>query len=315
MANRAADFIWMNGELVKWEDAKIHILSHVIHYGSSVFEGMRIYSTPDGPRAFRLKEHTDRLFNSAKIYRMNIPFSKDEINAAILNLPALNGFGACYVRPLVYRGFGRFGVDPTGTPVEVAIAVWPWGQYLGAEALENGVAVGFSTWNRMAPNTMPAMAKSSGNYLNSQLIKLEAIQNGYVEGIALDTSGFVSEGSGENIFIVYEGRIITPTFTSSILPGITRKTIMTLAADLGYEVMEQNIPREMVYLADEVFFTGSAAEVTPISSVDRIPIGDGKAGPITKKLQKAFFDVVEGRVADKYGWLTPVPTKEQVAAK
>jgi branched-chain amino acid aminotransferase len=315
MANKAADVIWMNGELVKWEDAKIHILSHVIHYGSSVFEGMRIYSTPDGPRAFRLKEHTDRLFNSAKIYRMDVPYSKEEINTAILNLPSANGFGACYVRPLVYRGFGRFGVDPTGTPIEVAIAVWPWGQYLGAEALENGVAVGFSSWNRMAPNTMPAMAKSSGNYLNSQLIKLEAIQNGYVEGIALDTHGCVSEGSGENVFIVYEGKIITPTFTSSILPGITRKTIITLANDLGYDVLEQNIPREMVYLADEVFFTGSAAEVTPISSVDRIRIGEGKAGPITKKLQKAFFDVVEGRVEDKYGWLTPVPTKEQVAAK
>ena len=315
MANRAADFIWMNGKLVNWDDANIHILSHVIHYGSSVFEGMRIYDSPAGPRAFRLQEHTDRLFNSARIYRMDIPFTKEDINSAILNLPSQNGFTSCYVRPLVYRGFGRFGVDPTGTPTEVAIAVWPWGQYLGAEALENGVAVGFSTWNRMAPNTMPAMAKSSGNYLNSQLIKLEAIQNGYVEGIALDTSGFVSEGSGENIFIIYEGTIITPTFTSSILPGITRKTIMTLARDLGYNVIEQNIPREMVYLAEEVFFTGSAAEVTPISSVDRIPIGNGKAGPITKILQKAFFDVVQGKVEDKYGWLTPVPTKEQVAAK
>lgn len=315
MSNRGADYIWMSGELVKWEDAKIHILSHVIHYGSSVFEGMRIYDTPQGPRAFRLKEHTDRLFNSAKIYRMDIPFSKDEINNAILNLPSTNNLEACYVRPLVYRAFGRFGVDPTGCPIDVAIAVWPWGQYLGDEALEKGVAVGFSSWNRMAPNTMPAMAKSSGNYLNSQLIKLEAISHGYVEGIALDTSGHVSEGSGENIFVVYEGKIITPTMTSSILPGITRKSVMQLAHDLGYEVVEQNIPREMVYLCDEVFFTGSAAEITPISSVDGIQIGKGKAGDITKALQKEFFGIVRGEIEDRHGWLTPVPTKEKVATK
>ncbi|MEW6049898.1 MAG: branched-chain amino acid transaminase [Candidatus Zixiibacteriota bacterium] len=313
MAAALAEFIWMNGDYVRFEDAKIHILSHVIHYGSSVFEGMRVYKTPRGPAAFRLREHTERLFNSAKIYRMNIPFSMDQIDAAILELVGKNRFDQCYVRPVVYRGFGTVGVDPTGAPIEVAIATWDWGKYLGPEALEKGVSVCVSSWNRNAPNTMPMMAKSGGNYMNSQLIKLEAIAHGYVEGIALDVFGHVSEGSGENIFLVRKGTLITPPFSASILPGITRNSIITLAKDLGIEVIEQDIPREALYLSDEVFFTGSAAEVTPISQIDGIQIGDGKAGPVTRRLQKAFFSVIDGRTPDKWEWLTPVPKYNHVA--
>lgn len=301
------EYIWMNGELVKWEDAKIHVLSHVVHYGSAVFEGMRAYKTPKGPACFRLQEHTDRLFNSAKIYRMKISHTHQQINQAILDLIGVNNLGECYVRPVVYRGYGTLGVDPSSCPVDVAIAVWPWGQYLGEEALENGVSVCFSSWQRIAPNTMPAMAKAGANYMNSQLIKLEAISHGYVEGIALDVSGHVSEGSGENIFLVRKETLITPTFAASILPGITRSSIIRLAQDMGIKVIEQNVPREALYLADEVFFTGSAAEITPISRIDNIEIGSGKRGPITKKLQGAFFDIVSARVEDKYGWLTLVP--------
>ncbi|MBD3404178.1 branched-chain amino acid transaminase [candidate division GN15 bacterium] len=310
-----SEYIWMNGELVKWEDARIHVLSHVVHYGSSVFEGMRVYKTPDGPKAFRLDEHTERLFHSAKIYRMPIPFSHDEINNAILDVVGKNKLNACYVRPVAYRGYESLGVDPSACPVDVAIAAWEWGKYLGDDALENGVSVCFSSWNRMAPNTMPAMAKCGANYMNSQLIKMEAISHGYVEGIALDVSGHVSEGSGENIFLVRKGALITPTFTASILPGITRRSVMRLAEDMGIKVIEQNVPREAVYLADEVFFTGSAAEITPISYVDNIQIGEGKAGPITKKLQEAFFDIIEGRAEDKHGWLTPIPKASEVAAR
>jgi branched-chain amino acid aminotransferase len=303
----ATEYIWMNGKLVKWNDAKIHVLSHVVHYGSSVFEGLRAYKTPRGSACFRLQDHTDRLFNSAKIYRMVIPFSKDQINEAILNTLGVNGLEEGYVRPVVYRGYGTLGVDPTNVPIEVAIAVWPWGKYLGEEAIEKGVSVCFSSWNRIAPNTMPAMAKAGANYMNGQLIKLEALAHGYVEGIALDVYGHVSEGSGENIFMVRKGAIVTPTFSASILPGITRSSIIHLAQDMGIKVIEMNIPREALYLADEVFFTGSAAEVTPISKIDNIQIGEGKCGPITRRLQKAFFDIVTGKVDDKYGWLTVVP--------
>ncbi|MDX9858129.1 MAG: branched-chain amino acid transaminase [candidate division Zixibacteria bacterium] len=309
------EYIWMNGEFVKWADARIHVLSHVVHYGSSVFEGMRVYKGPDGPRAFRLGEHTERLFNSAKIYRMKIPFTPDQIDRAILDLVAMNRLEACYVRPVVYRGYDTLGVDPAKCPIEVAIAAWPWGKYLGDEALEKGVSVCFSSWNRMAPNTLPAMAKTGANYMNSQLIKMEALNHGYVEGIALDVSGHVSEGSGENIFLVRKGALITPTFTASILPGITRSSVMRLAEDMGLKVIEQNVPREAVYLADEVFFTGSAAEITPISFVDNIQIGEGKAGPITRRLQEAFFDIIEGRVDDRYGWLTPIPKPSKVTAR
>jgi len=308
------EYIWMNGKLIKWDDAKIHVLSHVVHYGSSVFEGMRVYKTGKGPACFRLKDHTDRLFNSAKIYRMNITYTKDQINEAILGLIGANNLDECYVRPVVYRGYGTLGVDPSHSPLEVAIAVWPWGKYLGEEALENGVSVCFSSWNRIAPNTMPAMAKAGANYMNGQLIKLEALSHGYVEGIALDIYGHVSEGSGENIFMVRKGALITPTFSASILPGITRSSVIQLAQDMGVKVIEQNIPREALYLADEVFFTGSAAEITPISKIDNIQIGSGKCGPITKKLQNVFFSIVNGKVEDKYNWLTHVPKYKGVAA-
>ena len=299
-------YIWMNGELVEWNDAKIHVCSHVIHYGSSVFEGMRCYKTQNGPACFRLRDHTKRLFNSAKIYRMKIPFTMEQIDAAVLDLIARNELEACYVRPIAYRGYKSLGVDPKACPIDVAIAVWPWGQYLGDEALEKGVSVCFSSWNRIAPNTMPAMAKAGANYMNSQLIKMEAIAHGYVEGIALDTFGHVSEGSGENIFLVRNGALITPTFSASILPGITRSSVIRIAQDLGIKVIEQNVPREALYLADEVFFTGSAAEITPISEIDKITIGEGVAGPITRKLQEEFFGILDGSRQDKYGWLTYV---------
>lgn len=312
MAVNKTDYIWMNGKLVRWEDAKIHILSHVVHYGSSVFEGMRVYKTPTGPAAFRLHDHTKRLFNSAKIYRMKIPFTMDQVDDAIMNLVGINRMEECYVRPVVYRGFGTVGVDPTNSPVEVAIAVWDWGKYLGPEALEKGVSVCVSSWTRPAPNTIPMMAKSAANYMNGQLIKLEALAHGYVEGIALDCYGHVSEGSGENIFVVRNGKLYTPPLEASILPGITRDCIMKLGEELGIDVVEQNIPRELLYIADEVFFTGSAAEVTPISSVDQIIVGSGKIGPITKKLQQAFFAVINGEMEDKFGWLTPVPKNNEV---
>lgn len=303
------DKIWMNGQLVNWDDAKIHVLSHVIHYGSSVFEGLRCYKTPKGSACFRLQEHTDRLFNSAKIYRMEIPFTKQVINEAVLNLIAVNKLESCYVRPIVYRGYDTLGVDPRKCPVDVTLAAWPWGKYLGEEAMKEGVSVCVSSWHRNAPDTMPMMAKAGANYMNSQLIKLEALSHGYVEGIALDTRGMVSEGSGENLFVVMKGTLVTPSFCCSILPGITRNTIITLAKEMDLKVIEQPIPREALYIADEVFFTGSAAEVTPISKIDGIQIGIGKAGEITKELQMRFFDIVEGRAEDRHGWLTYVKAK------
>jgi branched-chain amino acid aminotransferase len=306
MAFNKTEKIWMNGKLVNWDDAKIHILSHVIHYGSGIFEGARCYKTPKGPAIFRLNEHTHRLFNSSKIYRIEIPFTEDEINQATIELIKINKVESCYIRPLVYRGYSSLGVDPTGVPIEVAIAVWPWGKYLGPEALENGVSVCVSSWRRNAPGTMPDMAKATANYMNGQLIKLEAINHGYVEGIALDVYGHVSEGSGENIFLVRDGALVTPPFGASILPGITRNTIIHLAQDMGLKVIEENIPREALYIADEVFFTGSAAEVTPISKIDGIKIGEGKRGPVTEKLQKAFFAIFEDGFDDKYNWLTYV---------
>jgi branched-chain amino acid aminotransferase len=296
----------MNGKLVNWDDAKIHVLSHVVHYGSSLFEGARCYKTSKGTAIFRLQAHTDRLFNSCKIYRMEIPYSKEEINRAIIDLIKINNLDECYIRPVVYRGYEQLGVDPTGCPVEVCIAVWRWGAYLGPGALENGVPVCVSSWNRMAPNTMPDMAKSGANYMNAQLIKLEAKEHGYVEGIALDVFGFVSEGSGENVFIVRDGTLITPPFSASILPGITRNTVIFLALDMGMKVIEQTIPREALYIADEVFFTGSAAEITPINSIDKVQVGDGKCGPVTKRLQEKFFAVVSGEEEDKHNWLTYV---------
>ncbi len=306
MAMPKSEYIWMDGNFVKWDDAKIHILSHVIHYGTGVFEGLRCYDTPKGPVLFRLREHTERLFNSAKIYRMEIPYKQELINSVTIELIKKNGLKSAYVRPIAYRGYNELGVNPFPCPVCVAIATLQWGKYLGADALENGIDVMVSSWNRMAPNTFPAMAKCSANYMNSQLIKMEAISYGFVEGIALDNTGYVSEGSGENIFAVKNGVIYTPPLHACILPGITRDTVIQLSRDLGIPLVQEMLNREFLYLADEVFFTGSAAEVTPIRTIDKITIGEGKAGPITKKLQKYFFDIIEGRIEDKHGWLTRV---------
>ena len=298
--------IWHNGTFVPWEDMKIHVMSHVIHYGSGVFEGIRCYKTERGPAVFRLDEHIDRMFASCKIYRMQIPYTREEIRQAILDTVRENKLESCYVRPLVYRGYGELGVSPRKCPVDVIIGAWEWGKYLGPEALEKGVNVCVSSWNRAAPNTYPALAKATGNYLNSQLVKLEALENGYDEGIVLDVEGFVSEGSGENVFMVKDDGIVTPPSSCSILPGITRHSVIVLARELGYEVVKRRIPREALYIADEVFLTGTAAEVTPVATVDRIPVGDGKRGEITKKVQDALFDILEGRVPDRHNWLTLV---------
>jgi branched-chain amino acid aminotransferase len=301
-----SDVIWMNGKLVPWDDATIHIGSHVIHYGSAVFEGVRCYNTPEGPAIFRLDAHTERLFNSAKIYRMDMPYTFEELSRAQLETVAANKKEACYIRPIVYRGYEQLGVNPFPCPVDVAIMVWDWGRYLGQEALETGVDVCVSSWARIAPNTLPAMAKTAANYMNSQLIKMEAIKAGYVEGIALDSDGYLSEGSGENLFLVKNGTLLTPPLVSSVLPGITRDTVVQLARRLRIPVEEARLPREMLYISDEVFMTGTAAEITPVRSVDKITIGKGARGPVTEALQKAFFDVIECRVPDEYGWLTPV---------
>ncbi len=303
---RETKHIWMDGKFVPWHEAKIHVLSHVLHYGSAVFEGLRCYKTPRGPQICRLNEHTERMFNSAKMYRMNIPFTQDQINQATIETVKKNEAEEAYIRPIAFRGYAELGVNPFPCPVVVAIAILQWGKYLGPEALEQGVDVMVSSWNRIGPNTLPAMAKCAANYMNSQLIKMEAITYGFVEGIALDTSGYISEGSGENIFIIHKGAIYTPPLGASILPGITRDSVITIARELGYEVIEKMLAREILYIADEVFFTGSAAEVTPIRSVDKIIIGPGKIGPITKKIQTYFFDIIEGRREDKYRWLTPV---------
>ncbi len=307
MAMTKSEKIWMNGELVAWDDAKVHVLSHALHYGSSVFEGIRAYRTPKGPAVFRLPEHMERLMQSAKIYRMKVPYTQQDLERAVLETIAVNGLAECYIRPLVYRGYAHVGVNPIGTPIDVAIAAYPWGKYLGDDALTKGVAVKIGTWARMAPNTLPALAKAGGNYLNSQLLKLEAVEDGYAEAIALDTNGYVSEGSGENLFIVVKGELLTPPLHSSILGGITRNTVSKLATELGYSVREAVIPRELLYLADELFFTGTAVEVTPVTSVDRLPVGDASVGPITKAIQKAFFDIVNGEQPDRHGWLTAVP--------
>ena len=304
--------VWMSGKLVDFADAKIHAFSHVFHYGSGMFEGARLYKTRNGSAAFRIDEHIKRLYDSCRVYRMTIPFAPAQFKDAIFDTIRANGFDECYIRPVVYRGLGALGVNPLKSPVEVMIAVWKWGKYLGDEAIEGGVDVCVSSWNRMAPNTFPAMAKATGNYLNSALIKMEALANGYEEGIALDNAGRISEGSGENIFLVYGGRILTPPLAGTILPGITRDSVMRLAVDAGYTVVEQQIAREMLYVADEIFFTGTAAEITPIRSVDRIPVGSGRRGPVTERLQKEFFSLVEGLSEDRYGWLTPMPVEAAV---
>lgn len=299
--------IWMNGRLVDFEKATIHILSHVIHYGSGVFEGLRAYDNEKmGPVVFRLDDHVERLFQSAKVLRMEIKYGRKEIREAVLDTLRANDLKSAYIRPLVYRGMGSLGVDPTSCPVEVMIAAWNWGAYLGKEALMHGVDVRVSSWTRMAPNTFPAMVKSTANYLNSQLIRMEANMDGYTEGIGLDINGYVCEGSGENVFLVYDGKLLTPPLGNSVLKGITRDCIMQLAEEMGLVILERHVPREMLYQAEEVFFTGSAAEVTPIRSVDRIPVGSGTAGPIAKELQRRFFAIVTGEEKDRFGWLTPV---------
>jgi len=298
--------IWIDGKLVDWEEAKVHVLVHALHYGSSVFEGLRCYSTPRGPTCFRLRDHLGRLRQSAKVYRIEIPYSTDELVAATKELIRANDLQSCYVRPIVFRGFGPMGVYPLDNPTQVAIAAWEWGAYLGDEAARSGIDVCVSSWTRLAPNTEPSLVKAGANYMNSQLMKMEAVINGYAEAIALDINGYVAEGSGENVFIVKDGGIVTPPSGASILPGITRHSVIVLARELGYEVRKQIVPREGLYIADEVFLTGSAAEITPVRSVDRIPVGEGKPGPVTLAIRKAFLDIVSGTVEDRHGWLEPV---------
>jgi branched-chain amino acid aminotransferase len=300
--------IWMNGKLVDWKDANIHIGSHIVHYGSGVFEGARCYDTASGPACFRLDAHIRRLLDSARIYRMEVPYSAQALTDAIHETINANGFRACYIRPIVYRGYDSLGVNPFPCPVDTAVMVWEWGAYFTKEAIEEGLDVKISTWARNAPNTTPAMAKSVANYANAQLIKMEAITDGYAEAIALDTSGNLSEGSGQNVFIVRDGILYTTPIGDSVLWGITRDSVITLAGELGFEVREQTLPRETLYLADEVFFVGTAVEVTPIRSVDRVKIGRGRRGPITEAIQQRFFQIVKGDAPDTHGWLQPVRT-------
>jgi branched-chain amino acid aminotransferase len=311
MGIQKTEKIWHNGRFINWDDATLHVMAHVVNYGSSLFEGIRCYSHPSGPAIFRAHEHMQRLIDSSKIYRIDVPFTRDELVSAMVELVGINKVHPCYIRPIVLRGYGEAGVNPFPAPVEVYMANYPWGKYLGKP--DEGVDVCVSSWTRIAPNTLPAMAKSGANYMNSQLIKMEAITNGYVEGIALDINGLVSEGSGENLFLVRQGKLITAPLGNSVLPGITRDAVLQIARDLDITIVEQMIPREMLYISDEVFFSGTAAEVTPIRSVDKIKIGDGSAGPVTKAIQKEFFGIVEGRIADRYNWFTPVPVKQTVA--
>ena len=307
--------VWKNGEFIDWDDAQIHVMSHVVNYGSSVFEGIRCYETSQGSAIFRLREHMQRLVNSAKIYRMDAPYSRDTFIEAAVELVRQSGLDSCYLRPLIIRGLDQekpaFGVNPLGNPIDSYIAAWQWGKYLGEEALESGIDVCVSSWTRITPNSMPAMAKAGANYMNSQLIKMEALLGGFSEGIALDDRGYVSEGSGENIFLVNNGRLITPPLGASILPGITRDSVIQIARELGIEVVETQIQRPALYLADELFFTGTAAEITPIRSVDRITVGSGKRGEMTAAIQDVFFDVIDATKPAPFGadWLTFVNTE------
>lgn len=313
MTVKNGKFIWFNGTFVPWDDAKIHVASHALHYGSSIFEGIRAYKTEDGPAVFRLQEHVDRLYNSCKIYRMEgLKWSREEFAELILETIRKNGHESCYIRPIVIRGYGSLGVDPLNNPIEAYIMTQEWGDYLGKEAVEHGARVKISTWQRIAPNTLPAMAKAGANYMNSQLINMEAKLEGYDEGIALDTTGYVSEGSGENLFLIRGKKIYTPPLGASVLPGITRNTVATLIHDFqkeggpleGYAFEEHIVPREMLYLADEVFFCGTAAEITPIRQIDNIDIGKGTRGPITKLLQEEYVNIRRSKASDRYGWLT-----------
>lgn len=302
-------WVWMNGELVEFEKATVHVLSHGLHYGSGVFEGIRCYDTPDGPAVFRLAEHIRRLENSCKIYRMPLRFSTEELSEAVCETIRANGLGACYIRPIAYRGFGALGVDPLRCPVDVAIGAWNWGKYLGEQGEQEGIDVCVSSWRRTAPDALPAVAKATGSYLNSQLIKVEALSNGFAEGIALDESGYVSEGSGENLFLVHNGTLVTPPTTSSLLPGITRDTIISLAHDLGLPVRQEPVSRGQLYICDELFLSGTAAEITPVRSVDKINVGTGKPGEITRRLLAEFRNVTGGRVPGRLGWLAPIARK------
>jgi branched-chain amino acid aminotransferase len=309
MAIQKLEYIWHNGKLIPWDDATIHVMSHVVHYGSSVFEGIRCYAPPSGPAIFRATEHMQRLLDSAKVYRTDVGYTREQLVRAMLETVGSNGAWPCYVRPIVLRGSGEMGVNPLNSPVEVYIINYPWGKYLGGE--HDGCDVCVSSWTRIAPNTLPTMAKAGANYMNSQLIKMEANVNGFAEGIALDINGFVSEGSGENVFIVHREKLITAPLGNSVLPGITRNSVLQIARDLGITIVEQMIPREMLYIADEAFFTGTAAEVTPIRSVDKINVGKGTIGPITKAIQKEFYAIVRGEKSDRHGWLTPVPVRSK----
>jgi len=304
--------IWRNGQLIPWEQANIHVMSHVVHYGSSVFEGIRCYGQPSGAAIFRLPEHMQRLIDSAKIYRMTLPYSLDELCAAVVDVVENNGVAPCYIRPIALRGYGEIGVNPTGSPIDIYIANFPWGKYVAGG--HGGADVCISSWNRLAPNTMPALAKAGANYMNSQLIRMEADINGYSEGIGLDVNGLVSEGSGENIFVVRNGVVYTPPLANSALSGITRDSVTTIARHLGLPVVEQSMPRELLYIADEVFFTGTAAEVAPIRSIDRIIIGDGTPGPVSKQIADEFFGIANGLKPDRFGWLTPVKVDAAVPA-
>jgi branched-chain amino acid aminotransferase len=302
----ATEWIWRDGAFIKWSDAQVHVLSHSMQFGSAAFEGIRCYNTPNGPAVFRLREHLTRLKNSVKIYRMDLPYSIDDMIAATRELVVRNAVDSCYIRPMVLRGYGAAGMVPFDSPIETYIPCWPWGAYLGDEALANGVDACVSSWSRLAPNTIPSLAKVAGNYLSGQLIKMEALANGFAEGIALSPSGMVSEGSGQNVFLVSEGVIITTPLDGTLLAGITRASIMSLAAREGFTVREQAIPREMLYTADEVFFTGTAAELTPVRSIDHIKIGSGTVGPVTKHMQKSYLDITHGQAPDTFGWLTHV---------
>src|SRR4051812_17631878 len=309
--------VWHNGEFIKWENARVHVMSHVLHYGSSVFEGIRCYKTKRGPAVFRLAEHMQRLLNSAKIYRMDHQWKRDELCSASSELVRRSGLEQCYLRPIIFRSLDEahpaFGVNPFPNPLACYIGAWDWGKYLGDEAIEQGVDVQVSTWNRLTPNSMPAMAKSGANYMNSQLIKMEALLNGFAEGIALDDRGYVSEGSGENIFVVTDDVVLTPPLSSSILPGITRDSVIQICQELGITIKERTIQRAALYVADELFFSGTAAEITPIRSVDRIPVGAGGRGPITERIQKAFFEITKGERPAPGKWLTYVRSEEHTS--
>jgi branched-chain amino acid aminotransferase len=307
--------IWHNGKFIAWDDAKIHVLSHVIHYGSAVFEGIRCYETVQGPGIFRLREHMQRLLHSGHIYRMDSPYSLDDLSNAAVELVRTNKMTACYIRPITLRGYGEAGVDPRGCPVETYMMCWEWGKYLGEDGLGKGIDVCVSSWNRPSPNTLPQMSKAAANYMNSQLIRMEAKVNGYEEGIGLDHNGHVAEGSGENIFVVQKDRVITPPLSDAGLSGITRDSAVKICADLGIPLIEQAIPREMLYIADEVFFSGTAAEITPIRSVDRIKVGAGERGPITTRVQEEFFHITSGRKPDRHNWLTTVNVPATVATR